>query len=52
MPQLDGSFIVNDAFENDVRFKDDKVSRLFHSKVSEEIITLLIKKLVLRNQAK
>jgi hypothetical protein len=26
MPQLDGSFIVNDAFENvDVRFKDDKV---------------------------
>jgi hypothetical protein len=23
MPQLDGSFIVNDAFEN-VRFKDDK----------------------------
>jgi hypothetical protein len=24
MPQLDGSFIVNDAFENvDVRFKDD-----------------------------
>jgi hypothetical protein len=25
MPQLDGSFIVNDAFENvDVRFKDDK----------------------------
>jgi hypothetical protein len=30
MPQLDGSFIVNDAFENvDVRFKDDKASRLF-----------------------
>jgi hypothetical protein len=30
MPQLDGSFIVNDAFENvDVRFKDEH-SRLFH----------------------
>jgi hypothetical protein len=29
MPQLDGSFIVNDAFENvDVRFKDEH-SRLF-----------------------
>jgi hypothetical protein len=55
MPQLDGSFIVNDAFEN-VMFdlKMIKHSRLFHSlcKVGEEIITLLIKKLVLRNQAK
>jgi hypothetical protein len=43
VPQLDGSFIMNDAFENvDVRFKDDKAF-LFLCKVGEEIITSLIK---------
>jgi hypothetical protein len=56
MPQLDGSFIVNDAFENvDVRFKDDKAFldySTLYAKWSEEIITLSDKKLVLRNQAK
>jgi hypothetical protein len=44
MPQLDGSFIVNDAFENvDVRFKDDKAFldySTLYAKWSEEIITL------------
>jgi hypothetical protein len=43
MPQLDGSFIVNDAFENvDVRFKDDKAFldySTLYAKWSEEIIT-------------
>jgi hypothetical protein len=42
MPQLDGSFIVNDAFENvDVRFKDDKAFldySTLYAKWSEEII--------------
>jgi hypothetical protein len=38
----------------DVRFKDDKAFLDYSSlcKVGEEIITLLIKKLVLRNQTK
>lgn len=56
MPQLDGSFIVNDAFENvNVRFKDDKAFldySTLYAKWSEEIITLSDKELVLRNQAK
>jgi hypothetical protein len=38
MPQLDGSFIVNDAFENVVRFR-----LLFKLLCSEEIITFKIK---------
>jgi hypothetical protein len=55
MPQLDGSFIVNDAFENvDVRFKDDKAFldySTLYAKWSEEIITLS-DKLVLRSGEK
>jgi hypothetical protein len=46
MPQLDGSFIVNDAFENvDVRFKDDKAFLDYSTlcKVGEEKSDSLIK---------
>lgn len=56
MPQLDGTFLVNDAYENVVvRFADDKVYLDFstpYMKWSEELITLSADELVLLNKDK
>ena len=56
MPQLDGTFLVNDAYENvKVRFIDDKVFIDYstpYAKWSEELITLSDDELVLRNTEK
>ena len=56
MPQLDGSFLVNDTFENvTVRFADDKVFLDYvtpYMKWSEELITLSAEELVLLNKEK
>ncbi|RDI57593.1 lipocalin family protein [Flavobacterium glaciei] len=56
MPQLDGTFLVNDAFENvTVRFDDDKVFLDYstpYMKWSEEVIALSAKELVLLNKEK
>lgn len=56
MPQLDGTFLVNDAYENViVRFKDGKVFLDYstpYSKWSEELIALSDKELVVRNEEK
>ena len=56
MPQLDGTFLVNDAYENvTVRFKDGKGFLDYstpYSKWSEELIALSDKELVLRNEEK
>nr|WP_314895967.1 lipocalin family protein [uncultured Flavobacterium sp.] len=56
MPQLDGTFLVNDAYENvTVRFKDDKVYIDYSTpftKWSEELITLKDDELVLLNADK
>jgi hypothetical protein len=56
MPQLDGTFIVNDAFENvSVRFADDKVFLDYatpYMKWSEEVIALSAEELVLLNREK
>jgi hypothetical protein len=56
MPQLDGTFLVNDTFENvKIRFADDK-SFLDYStpymKWSEEILALTDKELVVLNAEK
>jgi hypothetical protein len=45
MPQLDGSFIVNDAFENvDVRFKDDKAFLDYSTLMQSGVKKLPLKK--------
>ena len=55
-PQLDGSFLVNDAFENvTVRFADEKVFLDYATpfmKWSEEVIALSAEELVLLNKDK
>ena len=55
-PQLDGTFLVNDAFENvTVRFADDKVFLDYATpfmKWSEEVIALSAEELVLLNKDK
>jgi len=54
MPQLDGTFIVNDAYENvKIRFEDDKAFIDYatpYAKWSEELIALSDKELVLKNE--
>ena len=54
MPQLNGTFLVNDAFETvKVLFKDDKVILEFKTRFStmrEELIELTAEKLVLKNK--
>lgn len=56
MPQLDGTFIVNDTYENaTVRFKDDQVFMDYstpYAKWSEELIAISDKELVLKNEDK
>lgn len=56
MPQLDGTFLVNYAYENvTVRFKDGKAFldySTLYSKWSEELIALSDKELVVRNEEK
>lgn len=53
MPQLDGTFLVNDAYENvSVRFLDEKVFIDYttpYTNWSEEIINISDDKLVLKN---
>lgn len=56
MPQLNGTFLVNDAFENVVvRFDKEKVFLEYktnYAKWSEELIVLSDKELVLKNAEK
>ena len=56
MPQLDGSFLTNDAYENvAVRFEDEKAFLDYstpYAKWSEEVIALSDKELVLKNTEK
>ncbi|TDE51006.1 lipocalin family protein [Flavobacterium sp. GT3P67] len=56
MPQLDGTFLVNDVYENvTVRFADDKVFLDYstpYMKWSEELIALSAEELVLLNTEK
>ncbi|HEY4618387.1 MAG TPA: hypothetical protein VIH09_09360 [Flavobacterium sp.] len=56
MPQMDGSFLTNDSYENvAVRFEDDKAFLDYstpYAKWSEELITLSDKELVLKNSEK
>lgn len=56
MPQFDGTFLVNDAFENViVRFTDDKAFLDYstqYMKWSEEIISLTKEELILQNKDK
>ena len=56
MPQFDGKFLVNDAFENVVvRFVDDKAFLDYstqYMKWSEEIISLTAENLILKNKDK
>lgn len=56
MPQLDGTFLVNDVYENvTVRFDDDKVFLDYstpYMKWSEELIAISEQKLVLLNKEK
>ena len=56
MPQLNGTFLVNDAYENvNVRFKDGKAFLDYstpYSKWSEELIAISDKELVVRNEEK
>lgn len=56
MPQLDGSFLANDSYENVVvRFEDDKAFLDYstpYAKWSEELTTLSDKELVLKNTEK
>lgn len=55
-PQLDGTFVVNDAYEKvTVRFVDDKVFLDYatpFTKWSEEVLALSAEKLVLLNKEK
>jgi hypothetical protein len=56
MPQLDGSFLTNDAYENvTVRFEDEKAFLDYstpYAKWSEEVIALSDKELVVKNTEK
>lgn len=56
MPQMDGTFLVNDAYENvSVRFKDDKAYLDYSTpftKWSEQLVTLTDDELVLLNAEK
>jgi len=56
MPQLDGTFLTSDSFENvSVRFKDDQVFldyKTDYAKWSEELISITDEKLVVKNQEK
>lgn len=56
MPQLDGTFMVNDTYENArVRFEEDKVYLDYstpYAKWSEELIAVSDKELVFRNAEK
>lgn len=56
MPQLDGTFLVNDSQESvKVRFEDDKVFIDYatsYAKWSEELISVSDKELVLKNAEK
>jgi hypothetical protein len=56
MPQLDGSFLINDTYENVVvRFQNGEAFLDYstpYSKWSEKIITLSDKELVLKNMEK
>ncbi len=56
MPQLDGTFLVNDTYENVVvRFADDKAYLDYstsYMKWSEELITLTDEELVVKNAEK
>jgi hypothetical protein len=56
MPQLDGTFLVNDVYENvTVRFADDKVFLDYstpYMKWTEELIALSEKELILLNKEK
>jgi len=56
MPQLDGSFLVNDTYENvKIRFEDDKAFLDYstpYAKWSEELIAVTDKELVLINTEK
>lgn len=56
MPQLNGTFLVNDAFEKvAIRFEKDKVYLDYatdYAKWSEELITLTDEELVLKNKEK
>lgn len=53
MPQLDGTFIVNDTYENaTIRFKDDKVYMDYttsYAKWTEELIAISDQELVFKN---
>lgn len=55
-PQLDGTFLVNDTYENvSVRFQDEKVYLDYstpYMKYSEEVIELTADKLVITNAQK
>ncbi|KQB39250.1 hypothetical protein [Flavobacterium aquidurense] len=54
MPQLDGTFLTSDSFENvSVRFKGDQVFldyKTDYAKWSEELISITDEKLVVKNQ--
>ena len=56
MPQLDGTFIVNDTYETaTIRFKEDKTFIDYstpYAKWSEELIAVSDKELVLKNAEK
>lgn len=56
MPQLDGTFLTSDSFENvSVRFKDDHVFldyKTDYAKWSEELVSITDEKLVVKNQEK
>lgn len=56
MPQLNGTFLVNDAFEKvAIRFEKDKVYLDYatdYAKWSEELIALTDEELVLKNEEK
>ncbi|HSD05755.1 hypothetical protein [Flavobacterium sp.] len=56
MPQLDGTFLVNDTFENvKIRFADDQTFLDYstpYMKWSEEVLTLNDKELVVLNSEK
>lgn len=56
MPQLDGTFLTSDSFENvSVRFKDNHVFldyKTDYAKWSEELVSITDEKLVVKNQEK
>ncbi|WP_338408119.1 hypothetical protein [uncultured Flavobacterium sp.] len=56
MPQLDGTFVVNDTYENvNIRFENDKVFFYYitpYAKWSEELIAIYKDQLVFKNADK